>query len=128
MDWEAALALTETTCAEIFDRTPCRLQPRAIGQSVNHPAGNDPGRVAFDFLGTIELEPPSDRLARHLSSDPGIQNGTVSYDAVLTALTVGWLFRPKRDDRIISGNVTWKVAASEDDGSMRGAWYLVKER
>lgn len=124
IDWEAARAFTQEACSEIFDYTPCRLQPRVAGLTVNHPSADDPNREAFDFVGTIDLEPPSDRIPRHLSSDSGIRNGTVSYDAVLTAHVGQWPYLGRRGDFIIATGVTWKIEAKEEDGSLRPAWYL----
>ncbi|WP_318558178.1 hypothetical protein [Pseudorhizobium pelagicum] len=126
MSWSDHLAAADIAVASYFDETPCRLQPRTKGLSVNYADVDDPDRTAFDFLGTIDLEPPADRLTRHMSADPGVRNGTVSYDAVLTALTTLWPYEPKRGDHLISGGVTWKIAANEKDGSDRPAWYLNK--
>ncbi|ARO22941.1 hypothetical protein TAL182_CH01128 [Rhizobium sp. TAL182] len=131
VDWEAARAFTQEVCAEIFDYTPLRLQPRAGGVSVNHKTADDPDRLPFDFLGTIDLEPPADRIPRHLPADPGVKNGTVAYDAVLSALTTGWPYQPRRGDLVIetaAGGVTWRIEASEKDGSARPAWYLVRNK
>ena len=126
VDWTSARAFTEQACAEIFDVTPCRLQPRAPGATVNHGEVDDGGRGSFEFLGTIDLEPPADRLTRHMSVDTGTRSGAVSYDAVLTALTTGWPYQPRRGDHVISGGATWKIVANEQDGSNRPAWYLNK--
>lgn len=126
VDWEAARAFTQLSCSEIFDYTPCRLQPRKSGITVNHVAENDPGRAAFDFIGTIDLEPPADRVPRHLSSDTGIRNGTVSYDAVLSAHIGSWPYLPSRGDFVLAGGVTWKIEAKEEDGALRPAWYLTR--
>ncbi|WP_438752058.1 hypothetical protein [Pararhizobium sp. O133] len=124
MDWDAAEALTEAACASMFDTTDCVLQPRKTGASVNHAEIDDPDRLPFDFKGTIELEPPSDRIARHQPSDPAIRNGTVSYDAVLTAYTAAWPYKPARGDYVTAKLLTWKIAANEPDGSARGVYYL----
>jgi hypothetical protein len=129
MDWNSALTNMETICANVFDITPCRLQPRAKGQSVNHKSQNDPDRAAFDFMGTIELEPPSTKIWRHLSPDPGDvgnRSDTVSYDAVLTALTTGWPHQPRREDWILAAGITWKIAAIGQDGTERPAYFLVR--
>lgn len=126
MDWEAALALTDRVCAGTFDSTPCRLQPMATGATVNHKSMHDPDRVSFDFLGTIDLEPPSDRIARHIPADMGARSSAVSYAAVLTALVKDWPFLPRHDDIVLAGGIKWKIAAKEDDGSGRPAWYLNK--
>ncbi|MBB2841460.1 UNVERIFIED_ORG: hypothetical protein GGE64_005243 [Rhizobium etli] len=129
MNWTAAIAAAEKRCAEVFDVTPLRLQPRKGGVSVNHPSQDDPDRLAFDFVGTIDLEPPADRMPRHMPSDPGVRGGTVAYDAVLTALTTAWPYRPQRGDLVIetaAGGAVWRIAASEKDGSARPAWYLVR--
>jgi len=124
VDWEAARAFTQEACSEIFDYTACLLQPRRTGISVNHPSTDDADRSSFDFKGSIDLEPPSDRIPRHLSPDTGIRNGTVSYDAVLSAHIAGWPYQPRRGDFVIAGGVTWKIEAKEEDGSNRPAWYL----
>lgn len=129
VDWAAARAMLEEKTAEIFDVTPLRLQPRAGGVSVNHPSQDDPGRAPFDFLGTIDLEPPADRMPRHFPADPGAKSTAVAYDAVLTALVTGWPYRPHRGDLVIemaTGGTVWRIAASEKDGSSRPAWYLVR--
>lgn len=128
VDWEAARLFTQEVCSEIFDYTDIRLLPRKAGLTGNHAAGDDPGREPFDFRGTIDLEPPSDRIARHLSADTGIRNGTVSYDAVLTAHTASWPYRPVRGDYFvdIAKAETWKIVAKEQDGSARPAWYLAR--
>ncbi|MFK0330701.1 hypothetical protein ACIQUB_06215 [Rhizobium sp. NPDC090275] len=126
VDWEAARAFTLQACADIFDYTSCRLQPRKAGITANHGASNDPDRIAFDFIGTIDLEPPSDRIPRHLSSDTGIRNGTVSYDAVLTAHIGAWPYLPVKGDFVVAVGTTWKIAAKEQDGTPRPAWYLTR--
>ena len=126
MSWSAHLAAADDAAASYFDETLCLLQPRApgLGVSVNHSEVDDPDRAVFEFLGTIDLEPPADRLTRHMPVDPGTRSGAVSYGAVLTALTTGWPYLPKRGDHVVAGGVTWKIAAKEDDGSNRPAWYL----
>lgn len=127
MDWEAALALTDHVCAGTFDKTPCRLQPMASGMTVNHKTTvNDPTRDPFDFMGTIDLEPPADRIPRHTPSDMGARTGAVSYGAVLTALVKDWPYIPRHGDVVMAGVIRWKIAAKEDDGSGRPAWYLNK--
>ncbi|MDI7864302.1 hypothetical protein MRS76_20395 [Rhizobiaceae bacterium n13] len=124
VDWEAARAFTEQACSEIFDYTECQVQPRKPGVTVNHPTGNDPDREPFTFKGTIDLEPPSDRIPRHLSLDTGVRKGAISYDAVLAAHVGSWPYIPRREDHIIAGAVTWKIVAKEQDGSSRPAFYL----
>ncbi len=126
MSWSDHMAASDLAVAAYFDETPCRLQPRAKGATANHPEIDDPLRAAFEFFGTVEPEPPADRITRHLSSDPGIRNGTVSYEAVLTALISGWPYAPVRYDVVEENGRRWKIVAKEDDGSARPAWYLVK--
>lgn len=128
IDWKTARAFTEEACAEIFDYTELTLHPRKAGLTSNHPDADDPDRVPFDFKGTIDLEPPSDRLPLHQSSDVGVRNGTVSYDAVLTARISDWPYLPRRNDLVgpMGGTPKWKIAAKEEDGSARPAWYLIK--
>lgn len=126
VDWEAARDFTLQACADIFDYTPCRLQPRRSGLTANHAQGNDPDRDAFDFTGTIDLEPPSDRIPRHFSADTGVKSGAVSYDAVLTAYVAEWPYQPDRNDHVVNTKTgeVWKIVAKEQDGTARPAWYL----
>lgn len=127
MDWENAESQLDEACASVFDVTLCRLQPKKRGQSVNHATVfDDLARPVFDFMGTIDLEPPADRITRHLSPDPGIKNGTVSYDAVLTAHVGDWRYLPKRDDVISTESAVWTIVAAQRDGSVRHAFYLRK--
>lgn len=124
MSWNDDFAAAEQAVADYFDEVALSLQPMKVGLTVNHPAGSDPDRDQFDFLGSIDLEPPSDRIARHLSSDTGIRNGTVSYDAVLTAHIGAWPYIPKRGDFVSAPGQLWKIEAKEEDGGLRPAWYL----
>jgi len=128
VDWEAARAFTQEACAGVFDYTPCRLQPRRQGLTANHAAADDPTRSPFEFKGTIDLEPPSDRIPRHFSVDTGVKNGTVSYDAVLTAHVGSWPYLPERSDCVtdLLTGLTWKIVAKEQDGTLRPAWYLTR--
>ncbi|NGO64199.1 hypothetical protein G6N76_10970 [Rhizobium daejeonense] len=124
VDWASARAMLEDTVAGVFDVTPCQLVGYRQGQSVNHGMQVDYSRPAFDFLGTIDLQPPADRLTRHPPGDPGTPGATVSYAAVLTAHVGEWPWRPRNGDRVVSGGRTWRIEASERDGSSRPAWYL----
>lgn len=126
IDWQAARAFTETACAETFDYTDCILIPMSSGLTVNHKPGPDPDRAPFPFVGSIDLDPPSDRISRHLSNDPGSKGNTVSYDAVLSAHVGTWPYLPRRGDHVQSGTNTYKIAASEQDGASRPAWYLTR--
>lgn len=127
MSWDENLAAADLAVADYFDQGACTLLPTAPGPTANYKRGPDPNRQPFDFLATIELEPPSDRIARHLSSDTGIRNGTVSYDAVMTALISSWPYLPQRDDQVaVDGVAAWKIVAKEQDGSLRPAWYLAR--
>lgn len=127
VDWAAARALLEDGVAEVFDVTEFEMVPMANGLSVNHPRGRDPDRPCFAFLGTVHLEPPSDRVARFPVSDPGSQK-TVSYEAVLTAHVAAWPWFPVMRDRVViveTGQV-FQIEAFERDGSNRPALYLSK--
>ncbi|NTF87500.1 hypothetical protein G6L46_10225 [Agrobacterium rhizogenes] len=129
MDWDAALANMEAVCADVFDTTPCRIIGRVVSQSVNHRRQDDPARPAFDFLGTFELEPPSTKIWRHLSPDPGDmgnRSDTVSYDALLTAHTGAWPWIAERGDLVEVSGQRWKIAAISQDGTVRPAFFLVR--
>lgn len=129
MDWDTALANMERACADVFDTTSCRMLSRTVGQSVNHKPKSDPDRPDFDFLGTLELEPPSTKVWRHLSPDPGDvgnRSDTVSYDALLTAHTGLWPWKPHRGDVVSVGGTNWKIAAIGQDGTVRPAYFLTR--
>lgn len=129
VDWDAARSLLEETVAEVFDTTELDLLPTAPGLSVNSGRQPDPSRPVLRVLGTIHLQPPSDRIARYTPADPG-SGRTISYEAVMTALVTGWDWQPKIEDKVqdvVSGDV-WKVEAIERDGSGRPAFYLSRAR
>ncbi|MBD8555550.1 hypothetical protein IFT84_13640 [Rhizobium sp. CFBP 8762] len=126
MDWGNAEAQLDEACASVFDVTICWLQPKKSGQSVNHGALNDVTRPLFEFMGTIDLEPPADRITRHLPADPGVVNGTVSYDAVLTAHVGDWPYMPRRGDAVLTVGKTYSIVAMRLDGSIRQAFFLKK--
>lgn len=129
INWSAALGNMESACAAVFDETQCRFRGRAATRSVNHKQQDDPDRQAFDFMGTIELEPPSTKIWRHLSSDPGLRgdrSDTVSYDAVLTAHSGNWPWEPQREDFVEANGIVWKIAAIGQDSTVRPAYFLVR--
>lgn len=126
IDWTSALSTLEEGCAAVFDVTTLTLQPRSPGVTVNHKAANDHLRAAFDFMGTIELEPPSTKIMRHLSADPVSRDDIVSYEAVLTANIAEWPYKPARGDFVVAPDRTWKIEALGQDGSVRPAFYLVR--
>lgn len=125
VDWSAARALLEDSCADTFDKTACVLQPRKGGLGPNHKAVDDESRAAFPFFGTIDLEASIGGTGPNKPSDPET-SGSVSYDAVLTAHIGGWPYLPERGDFVVADGVTWKIMAKEKDGSSRPAWYLNK--
>lgn len=121
--------MLEAGVAEVFDTTELDLIPTTKGVSVNSAREQDMSRPVQRVLGTIHLEPPSDRIARYSPADPG-SSRVVSYEAVLTALVTNWSWRPRAEDQIreiLSGKV-WKVEAIESDGSGRPACYLSRAR
>ena len=124
VDWQAARAFTEAACAEIFDVTLCRLVGRSAGSTMNHKEQDDPSRVPFDFLGSIDLEPSGDMIRRYPSADPQTGSSVVSYEAVLSAHVGLWPWLPKIGDHVVTANKTWRIEASRKDGSSRPAWFL----
>jgi hypothetical protein len=124
VDWVAAKAKVFAATAAIFDRTECRMVPMARALGVNSAATVDGSRAEFPFLGTIDLQPSNDALPRHRSLDANVAGNSVAYDAVLTALSTEWPWRPRKADRMIAGGVTYEIAADEQDGSDRPAYYL----
>lgn len=128
VDWADARAMLEEKVADTFDVTVLQLVAYRTGLSVNHPPAVDEDRPAFEFRGTIDLQPPADRISRHMPSDTAVRNESVSYAAVLTAHNGAWPWIPRNGDRVVrlSDGKAWIVGASEKDGSSRPAWYLVE--
>lgn len=127
VDWAAALAFTETAVADTFDVTACTFSATKPGLSGNHAREADASRPAFTRMVTIHLQPPSDILRRHEPSDPA-SGKTVSYDAVLTGRVTDWPWQPQRFDLVEADGQSWRVEASERDGSARPAFYLTRVR
>ena len=129
VDWDEARSLLEESVAEVFDTTELDLIPMAQGLSVNSGRQPDTSRPVLRVLGTIHLEPPSDRIARYSPADPG-SGRTVSYEAVMTALVTSWTWQPKVEDKVrdVATGEVWKVEAIERDGSGRPAFYLSRAR
>lgn len=129
VDWDEARSLLEQSVAEVFDATELELIPMVKGVSVNSARQLDPSRQMLRVMGTIHLEPPSDRVSRYSAADPG-SGRTVSYEAAMTGLVTGWAWQPKADDqvRVVATGEVWKVEAIERDGSGRPAFYLSRAR
>ena len=129
VDWDAARGLMEEAVAEVFDTTELELIPTAPGLSVNSGRQADTSRPVLRVLGSIHLEPDTDRIARYAPSDPG-SGRTVSYEAVMTALATHWSWRPRAEDKVcdLASGEVWKIEAVERDGSGRPAFYLSRSR
>lgn len=132
MDWDRAAAMTRGRVSAVFDTFSCRMVPMSAGFDLNRKPAPDPGRAAFDFMGLMELGPSQAAIPRHLPADPGVRGTMVSYDAILTALTGAWPWRPEKGDRVrvmaakglFAAGGEWEIVAGEEDGSERRAYYL----
>lgn len=126
VDWTAARQMTERKVSAVFDVQTCTLKPRRDGVSVNHGRQDDSSRVSFDFIGTIDLQPSGELLARHRSQDPAAHAANPHFDAVLTANAEGWPHMPRKGDHVASSVDVWEIAAVATDGGIRKAYYLVR--
>jgi hypothetical protein len=127
MNWDDAAAFTEDVTAAFFDTTAGRLIPMVAplgGRDVNARPIPDAGRVEFDFLAMLDLEPSQDSIPRHLPADPGITGLMVAYDACVTGLVTAWPYLPKRGDRVMIGSDLYEIKLERQDGSPRRAYYL----
>lgn len=124
VDWALARLRTEEKTAEIFDVTLFTVQPQSDGLGPSHPRGDDPNRAPFEFLGTLDEQPSGDLLARHRASDPESLASNPYFEAVITAVTTGWAYMPRKLDFILRGSDTWLVMASARDGGNRRAFYV----
>jgi hypothetical protein len=126
MDWNSALAAMDETVAGVFDLDACTAKARKAGVSVNGSASADGARADFDFMGTFELSPPQQTIARHMPIDPGINRDIEAYDALVSAQTSGFAWALQRGDWIVVAAGTFVVAAKAEDGTARMAFYCNK--
>lgn len=138
VDFARAAELARRKVSDTFDIFQLRLKPMARGADVNARAMEDIGRAGFAFRGFIDLGPSQDAIPRHLPADPGVRGSSVSYDAVLTALTSGWPCQARKGDRVIvvaapvsslvEAGSEWEIMAGENDGTPRQAFYLNRRK
>lgn len=128
MDWDAASAALDERAAEVFDTQTFRLVPRKAGASVNHGLVSDPDRDAFAFAGTLEFNPPGIASERRMAADPSGRQQAIFFEAVITALTSGWPWLPRRDDLIEHGGEVYRVMGIDADGSPRRAIHVNRGR
>ena len=128
MDWNAASATLDERVAEAFDIQTFRVVPRTAGTSVNHGLVADTDRVAFEFRGTLELNPPGIASERRMATDPSGRQQSIFFVGVITALTTGWAYLPRRDDLIEHGAEVYRVMGIDADGSARRAIHVNRGR
>ena len=109
MDWEASLALTDRTLADVFDNDTIHVRPRKAGLGVNDRTVDDTARVPFDFRGSIELSPPSIGNVA-LVSDPSSTRSAARFEAVVTALDDGWAYVPAKPDILQVSGKSYEIA------------------
>lgn len=132
VDWSQSLDVMDGVVAQTFDLDACVYQPR-IRIDVNAPAGPDPARAAFPFMGTTETDPQRFDMANGRRESPDARLRHVGAEIVLTALVSGWPFEPRRGDAVeslgaVGGAVEQVYSISEihRDGTARAAFYLNK--
>ena len=130
MNWSDGEAALELGVASVFDTMALRVYPYREGKSVNQGTEPDPDRNAFDFSGSIEMGPPFLPAGRGAAADPSMRDRAVGHEAVLTAHSRAWPYRPRRGDKIVNlaSDEAWKVADSDNDGSDRAAFSLNRWR
>lgn len=129
MNWDDALGMLDGKVAEIFDVETFHVYPTVRGSSVNSNRVADPGRIGFDFKGSIDLGPTP--LAPGFSHPATLtvashERGreSPSHEAVITALSTDWPHPIKVEDQIGWKGARYVVAAIPDDGGGRKAIYV----
>ncbi|MEP9378391.1 hypothetical protein ABLE91_16870 [Aquabacter sp. CN5-332] len=128
MGWDDELAAADAAVAGYFDT----LSFTAVGMTRPPRASNaaaivDPARPAFGFLGTLESAPEFTSFADSNRPTAGDRSVRQITRICLTALTTGWPWVPRQDDRIRSAVALYQVAANPDcDGTARVAIWLNK--
>lgn len=134
IDWNEALAATDSIVAEVFDRESFRVVPTARRVGVNETRMADPDRVGFPFLGSIDFGPavltPGFSHPSTLTSNRDRSREMPSHEAVITALSTNWPEPVKVEDQIVwegpAGEVKGRflVAAIPVDGGKRLAIFV----
>ncbi|MER8478430.1 hypothetical protein [Mesorhizobium sp. M1163] len=135
IDWNEALAATDSTVAQVFDRESFRVVPTARRVGVNDTRIADPDRVGFSFLGSIDFGPaalaPGFSHPSTLSSDRDRAREMPAHEAVVTALSTDWPEPIKVEDQIVWVDLEtgaekgrFIVAAIPVDGGQRFAIFV----
>lgn len=132
IDWEMALAATETIVAEVFDTRTFHVFPTAKGTSVNADRVADPDRAGFDFKGSIHFGPaaltPGFSHPATLMTDRDRIREMPSHEAVISALSTDWPHPVRVEDIIGLDAARYVVAAIPDDGGRRKAIFVNRTR
>ncbi|RUV98310.1 hypothetical protein EOA88_00275 [Mesorhizobium sp. M5C.F.Ca.IN.020.14.1.1] len=119
IDWNEALAATDSIVAEVFDRESFRVVPTARRVGVNETRMADPDRVGFPFLGSIDFGPavltPGFSHPSTLTSNRDRARDMPTHEAVITALSTDWP-EPVR----VEDHITWVAA----DGEVKGRFLV----
>ncbi|KGF71158.1 hypothetical protein LL06_00755 [Hoeflea sp. BAL378] len=118
----------ETDAAALFDTVDVQAVPRRNGATVNHRREADPERAGFEFMGSLEFNPPPLRNEQFTQTGMTAQ-ANVAFDAVITAHDDGtWPWAPRRGDHLVADSVTYDVADIHRDGSSRRVFYVNKAK
>lgn len=128
MSWSDLERRLDTDAAALFDEVTFTVAPRTKGATVNDRPGPDGARAAFDFKGSLDLNPPPLRN-EPLGGPTGVFSGETSFDGVVTAHDDGtWPYVPGRPDHLTAGGVTYQIADTHRDGSARRVFYVNKAK
>ena len=112
MTWDANLAEADAVAAAYFDTIAFRLVPMREGVGPNAPRRAEEDRAVFDFMGSLDLNPPAVQSGFQQQAGGAGREG-VQHEAVITAMATGWAWLPRALDRIegLADGQAWQVAA-----------------
>ena len=128
MAWDDDLAATDAAVAGYFDTVaftavPMTKPPRAA----NAEPIPDTDRSAFDFFGSLDIEPEFSSLSSANRPSPGDRQIRSVRRLCLTALTTAWPWLLRQGDHVRTASALYVVAAVPDqDGTPRMAYWLNK--
>lgn len=128
MGWDSNLAAADAAVAGYFDTQvfTAHAMTKPL-RDVNALPQADPTRPAFEFMGSIELDPDMTALGTPQFPTPSSPGDRRVAKICLTALSVGWPWMLRQGDQLETGGARYALSAAPDrDGTDRIVLWLNK--
>ncbi|WP_323011115.1 hypothetical protein [Paracoccus sp. (in: a-proteobacteria)] len=128
MGWDEHREMMESVVAAYFDTTPFTLTGMTKpARQVNAVEVVDLERPAFEFRGTLHLDPEFSTLDRRAQPSAADRNIRQVSRICLTALHKAWPWQPRQGDRVQGPDGLYVLASNPDrDGTGRIVIWLNK--